>query len=109
MTRACRTSPLAAARAGASALATIRACVLIAVLALSAGCSVSTTLPDLPRTTPAGWQSPASAGPAGLKPDLERWWLIFDDRTLDRLIERALSENLNVKIAAQRLDRKTHV
>ncbi|MEP6938335.1 MAG: efflux transporter outer membrane subunit [Rudaea sp.] len=75
----------------------------LCALALGA-CSVNTTLPDLPKQTPAAWHSRDSAPPAaGLQPDLEHWWKAFDDGMLDRLIERALHENLNVQIVGQRL------
>ena len=60
-------------------------------------------IPDLPKDTPATWQSQGKTGPAGLQPDLDLWWRAFDDATLDRLVERALRENLNLKIAGERL------
>jgi len=70
---------------------------------LLGGCHVDNRLPDLPRDTPSSWHSAATAAPAGLQPDLEHWWRAFADPTLDGLVERALRENLNVKIAGERL------
>jgi NodT family efflux transporter outer membrane factor (OMF) lipoprotein len=80
---------------------------LLACLAIGAGlvvgaCSLQTRMPQLPQTTPAGWQDrQASAG--GLAPDLDTWWRAFGDATLDRMIERALQDNLNIQIAGERL------
>ena len=34
----------------------------------------------------------------------ERWWLSFADPTLDRLVEQALSGNLSLQVAWDRLD-----
>ena len=83
----------------ALALASGFACALL----LSA-CQVQNPLPDLPKDTPATWRgSEYASPPAGLQPDLEHWWRAFADPTLDGLVERALRENLNVKIAGERL------
>jgi NodT family efflux transporter outer membrane factor (OMF) lipoprotein len=70
---------------------------------LLGGCHVDNRLPDLPKDTPSSWRSAPAAAPAGLQPDLEHWWRAFGDSTLDGLVERALHENLNVKIAGERL------
>ncbi len=85
----------------ASGFARMRACALGAALALTA-CATHTSLPNLPRETPSTWRDHSSA-PAGLQPDLQYWWRAFNDATLDGLIERALHDNLNLQIAAERL------
>ena len=115
MTRARRTSPPDATCADGQALAAIRRLLptvqfnwmarvaRIAPLALLASCTVQNALPDLPQATPPAWHAGTNEGAAGLRPDLEHWWQVFHDPTLDRLVERALGENLNVRIAGQRL------
>jgi multidrug efflux system outer membrane protein len=74
--------------------------VVAAVLALS-GCMVG---PDYRRpdaVVPASWRmldgDPAAAIDA-------QWWRVFNDPQLDRLIAVALAENLDIRIAAARID-----
>jgi NodT family efflux transporter outer membrane factor (OMF) lipoprotein len=53
------------------------------------------------------WQAEKDAG-AGLKPitpeKLRNWWKSFGDPQLDRLMELALADNLDLKIALTRID-----
>lgn len=79
----------------------VRVSLLAAALALAA-CATQ-PVPELPRDTPAGWHNQAAA-PAGLQPDLQHWWRAFNDATLDGLIERALKDNLTIRIAAERVN-----
>jgi outer membrane protein, multidrug efflux system len=72
----------------------------IAALLLLGGCAVG---PDYerPRTTaPAQWGQTADTATA----DLSRWWTVFNDETLNRLVERALQANHDLRIAAARID-----
>jgi multidrug efflux system outer membrane protein len=78
----------------------IRTCIALLGAAL-AGCTVG---PDYVRPgteVPAAWRidyaSAAEAADA-------KWWEQFGDPVLDRLIETALRENLDVRIAAARVD-----
>lgn len=48
-----------------------------------------------------GWIAPSEA--AGPAPELTRWWTRFDDPSLERLVERALEGNLDVRTAAVRV------
>jgi NodT family efflux transporter outer membrane factor (OMF) lipoprotein len=70
------------------------------VLALSpAGCAVG---PDYerPKTqAPAGWSGKTDASTA----DLSRWWTVFNDETLNGLVERAVHANHDLKIAVHRV------
>jgi NodT family efflux transporter outer membrane factor (OMF) lipoprotein len=81
------------------------------VLMAAAGCAVG---PDYhrppavaaPDTVPPGWQPQApwpEASPrdGALKGD---WWKLFRDAELDALVERALSSNQNLRVAAARLE-----
>lgn len=75
----------------------------VACAGLFAACaSWHTTVPDLPKDTPADWQA-RNAAAAGLAPDLDHWWRAFGDPVLDDLIERAQHDNLNIQIAGERL------
>lgn len=67
---------------------------------LLAACSAP-KLPALKPPLPAAWRNaPASTAPA---PDLHDWWRAFGDPQLDALIDRALTRNLDVAQAAERL------
>lgn len=83
------------------ARAWLRTCALAAACALAA-CSWHTAIPDLPKETPKDWQE-RDAQTRGLVPDLDHWWRVFDDPVLNALIERALTDNLNIQIAGERL------
>jgi NodT family efflux transporter outer membrane factor (OMF) lipoprotein len=86
--------PLASLSAGLLALA-------------AAGCTVG---PDYvpPKTdAPAGWTEDKAPGLIGTGPEaakqLDQWWTGFKDPTLDRLVAMAITDNLDLKIAEQRL------
>ncbi|MEO6799132.1 MAG: TolC family protein [Rhodanobacter sp.] len=65
-----------------------------------AGCAAP--LPRLSPPTPARWQHAAASTPA--KPtDLHGWWHAFADPELDALVDRALTSNLDVAQAVERL------
>jgi len=71
---------------------------------LLGACAISTPLPDLAKNAPAAFRNaPQTQGPPGPVPDLEHWWHAFDDAQLDRLIERALAQNLTLQQARLRL------
>ena len=80
----------------------LRAGALVCAGTLTACASWHTTVPDLPKDTPADWQA-RNAAAAGLAPDLDHWWRAFGDPVLDDLIERAQRDNLNIEIAGDRL------
>ena len=46
---------------------------------------------------------PASFSAAGAAPRQEKWWTAFRDPTLDRLIEQAVQDNLDLRVAWDRL------
>lgn len=48
----------------------------------------------------AGLTTTPTAGDAG---DITRWWSVFKDPTLDGLVDRAVAENLDLRIAASRV------
>lgn len=70
------------------------------------GCAVGPDYHKPSADTPPSWQPPApwhAAAPddAQLKGE---WWRLFHDAALDPLVQRALSANQNLKVAAARLD-----
>ena len=84
-----------------------RATASAAVLAMAAGCTVGPDYEPPVTQAPAQWTEAATPGLIGTGPEagrqLERWWAAFKDPTLDRLVERAVADNLDLKIAEQRL------
>ncbi|HKR25299.1 MAG TPA: TolC family protein, partial [Allosphingosinicella sp.] len=83
----------------------MRLAVLLAPLAL-AGCMVGpdyrSPAPGAPAQDPfLGGRSPAFTGdePPG------RWWSLFGDPVLDRLVEQALAANTDLRVAAANLRR----
>lgn len=80
-----------------------RFAVLCALGSLAAGCATP-RLPHLPKQTPAAWQhAPADSAASAPAPDLHGWWKAFNDAELDRLVERALADNLTVQQAMLRI------
>lgn len=73
---------------------------LIAILAsaLLGACATPTVAPRPAIDLPASWsQAPAGASIA------ERWWTLFGDPALERLVDEALAHNLDLEIAATRI------
>jgi NodT family efflux transporter outer membrane factor (OMF) lipoprotein len=58
--------------------------------------------PATPPTAKGGFVS-AEPGAASLAPLPPHWWRLYDDATLDSLVERALTENNDLKAAAANL------
>jgi NodT family efflux transporter outer membrane factor (OMF) lipoprotein len=75
--------------------------VLLSLLATTALCAC-TVGPDYHKPqvalTPA-WQAPVAMAPADA-----RWWVAFHDPLLDRLVDQALAQNLEIAAAAARID-----
>ncbi|WP_338015424.1 TolC family protein [Dyella acidiphila] len=72
------------------------------VLTVLAGCRAA-PLPELKPPLPQAWRN-TTAAPAGAPaPDLQGWWLAFNDPYLNSLVQRALANNLDVAAASERL------
>jgi multidrug efflux system outer membrane protein len=72
-----------------------------AAAALIAGCAVG---PDYKRPEvelPAAWQGAPAEGVQGAR---NRWWTLYEDPVLDRLIDEALANNLDLAVAVARVD-----
>ena len=75
--------------------------VVVAVALALSGCVVSRVDPKVPELAlPEALPEQAVAAPELPNP----WWSIFQDPTLDKLVEEALAHNPDVQIAAARVD-----
>lgn len=89
-----RTSPLSFPRA--------RTLVAIALAVCLAGCAVGPDYRKPPTVdTGSGWIQP---GAAGSPAHLADWWQSLGDPVLDRLVDQALTSNLDIRQAAERID-----
>lgn len=62
--------------------------------------------PQLKPDTPAQWRQPGSSAPNALAvkaTDLAAWWKLLGDPSLDKLVEQALAQNLDLAQAQGRL------
>ncbi|MCC7485002.1 MAG: efflux transporter outer membrane subunit [Burkholderiales bacterium] len=80
-----------------------RARLLLAVIpaALVAGCTLGPEYQRPAAELPAAWQG---AAPAGLRATGERWWTLYGDPALERLVEEALAHNQDLALAVARVD-----
>jgi NodT family efflux transporter outer membrane factor (OMF) lipoprotein len=76
----------------------------LSLFVLLAGC-IAVSTPESEKAPDAhyGWSSDLSYGLSSEPADLTTWWKQFDDPVLDRLIDEALKENLNLAISASRV------
>jgi multidrug efflux system outer membrane protein len=72
-----------------------------ALVALIAGCAVGPNYERPAVELPAAWQG---APVGGVKATGDRWWALYADPVLDRLIEEALLNNRDLAGAAARVD-----
>ena len=81
----------------------IRHRLMVAASAFALGLSGCTVGPDY--HAPETVVPPAYVGPqpAGAAVDPARWWTVFGDAELDRLVTRALADNPDIAIAASRV------
>ena len=79
----------------------LRSIMLLLISALLTACAVG---PEYrappPVATGDGWTEPTAAAPT----DLAHWWSTLDDPVLVRLIDTALATNLDLRLAAARID-----
>jgi NodT family efflux transporter outer membrane factor (OMF) lipoprotein len=74
---------------------------MAALLPLLAGCGslIGTDFEEPPVTLPADWRAPPATTGAAATVPLDRWWLAFDDPTLDALEAEALARNNDLAAA----------
>ncbi|OGA25779.1 MAG: hypothetical protein A3I02_04840, partial [Betaproteobacteria bacterium RIFCSPLOWO2_02_FULL_67_26] len=69
--------------------------------ALVAGCALGPAYERPAAELPAGW---TGAPAQGAKAPAERWWTLYGDPALDKLVEEALAANQDLALAAARVD-----
>lgn len=82
------------------------ACSLLAtIIVFCAGCAVGPNYKRPPVTVPDGYRgvAPGTPSPATTSLADEKWWEVFQDPQLQALIREALTQNYDVRIAAQRV------
>ena len=82
-----------------------RAAALLAGAALFAGCAVTPRYERPPVELPAAWRAQGAAAAAGAPAVTDgRWWRIYRDPALERLVDEALAHNTDLLVAAARVD-----
>lgn len=77
---------------------------LLVVAAGLAGCAAPPQpAPDSTVVVPAAWVAPQSLAPADGKPVAAAWWKAFGDPALDAMVQQALRNNGNLRIARSRV------
>jgi hypothetical protein len=74
-----------------------RTLISLAVVAALAGCAVTQPIPPK-------YDLPAPSATAAQNALLEHWWTAFDDPVLTALVEEALANNWDLRIALARID-----
>nr|WP_132324957.1 MULTISPECIES: efflux transporter outer membrane subunit [Methylomonas] len=80
---------------------------IVCLLALGglAGCTMGPDYRKVAPAIPSYWQATPAANLQQVSPkELKIWWKNFGDAQLDRLMDKALAGNLDVKIALARID-----
>lgn len=73
-------------------------------LGLLQGCTVSSNLGRGRINVPSQWIAPTTRGTSpGIEPQTNLWWKSFQDPELDSLIERAATNNIDLKLATARV------
>jgi multidrug efflux system outer membrane protein len=75
--------------------------IAITLAAIVAGCAVGPEYERPAAELPANWQGAPTAGERKIS---DRWWALYGDPVLDRLVEEALAHNQDLAAAAARVD-----
>lgn len=89
------------ARSPSAAAAWVALSVLLAGLC---GCAVGPNYKQPEVSTPAAFQQAVPDSFTTGSSDLREWWAIFNDSLLESLVNRAATNNLDLRIAAARID-----
>ena len=79
----------------------MRSAVILAA-ALLAACSFAPKYEQPPNELPDAWRGMPGQGALGAPTD--RWWTVYGDPTLDKLVEEALANNQDIALAVARVD-----
>ena len=77
----------------------MRSAVVLALAAALAACSFAPSYERPPAELPQAWRTPA-----GTPAPADRWWALFGDPVLDRLVDEGLGSNQDLAIAVARVD-----
>jgi outer membrane protein, multidrug efflux system len=77
--------------------------VVIALVFVTAGCSVGPNYKRPDSKPPANWNEAQQNGIDTRAAELTRWWTAFDDPLLNSLIGRAVQSNLDLRLAEARI------
>lgn len=72
-------------------------------LILLAGCASAPEVKEPNRAVPAQWHEPTPGDAQSASADLRSWWKTFHDPMLDSLVDRAITANHDLRIAASRV------
>jgi outer membrane protein, multidrug efflux system len=75
-------------------------CIVLACVGVLSGCMVGPNYHAQEPNMPAGWSNPADANSPA---NISQWWQTFGDPNLTSLTDRAMSANLDLKVATSRL------
>ena len=78
----------------------MRNALALALAAALAACSFAPKYERPPAELPQAWRSTPDGTPA----PGNRWWRLFDDPVLDKLVDEALANNQDIVIAVARVD-----
>lgn len=77
---------------------------MLASAAALPSCAVGPDYKKPESRVPEAWNQPLEGGAvAGQPTDLARWWTTLNDPMLDSLVERAVKDNLDLRVASSRL------
>jgi NodT family efflux transporter outer membrane factor (OMF) lipoprotein len=76
---------------------------LALALVVLAGCTAGPNYQAPKIAAPAQWQAPLAGGETNPAPAVVAWWRLFHDPQLDSLMDRAVSSNLDLRIAGARV------
>lgn len=79
-------------------------CVVVVAASLSGCMSVGPDYEQPETPMPDAWNEAVQDEFKSGAPDLQTWWSVFDDETLNGLITRASTNNLNLKTAVARIE-----
>lgn len=73
------------------------------LLVLLTGCAIKQKVQRPKTEAPQQWSEAAAHGVVITSPAVRDWWKSFGDSTLDALVERAIQQNLDLRIATERV------
>src|SRR5215469_2059448 len=77
--------------------------VAVALTFVAVGCAVGPTYKRPQVAVPTQWTVPPARGTSPKPIERDDWWASFQDAELNSLIERAVAQNLDLKLALERL------